>query len=96
MSPESADAIPVVVRPTQVEQAAALEAAPAGVEMPTVSAEQAQAVDVVFAQKREEPPAAAAFLGLWSAGMLAHDLLADHLAREEKAEEEREPAEPEA
>jgi hypothetical protein len=91
MIPETPESIPVVVRPPVIVQPALSNTPDAGQPTPALTPEEQQALQAVFAQRPAESEPGAALVGLWSAGMLAHDLLADHLARseEEEAEEER-------
>jgi hypothetical protein len=63
-------------------------AAPIRIDAPT--AEQAQAVDQVFAQEPQRV-AVVDFLNLAAAGMLVHDLVTDTLAAPEEEEEEKRP-----
>src|SRR6516225_9320388 len=48
--------------------------------LPPPTAEQAQVADRVFAHD-QEASAVAGLLGMWSATLLLHDLMAEHLAR---------------
>jgi hypothetical protein len=61
---------------------------------PAPSKEEVQALQAVFSAKPQEPSAAPALFGLWAGGMLAHDLLQDHLARQAEEEEPAEPDQP--
>ncbi|MBM4070553.1 MAG: hypothetical protein FJ271_16600 [Planctomycetes bacterium] len=75
-------------------QTAALEAnqeqivAAVGREMPPASAEQVRATDVVFARQGDD--SGAGLVGAWAAGMLIHEIIGDHLKRDEIEEEDEE------
>jgi hypothetical protein len=56
--------------------------------LPPPTAEQAQVADRVFAHD-QEASAVAGLLGMWSATLLLHDLMAEHLARPDDLDELR-------
>ncbi len=59
-----------------------------GREIPPASAEQIRATDAVFA--RQDENSGAGLVGAWAAGMLIHEIIGDHLKREEPEEEDEE------
>lgn len=86
MSSESFDVMANIqpARETNQEQIIAA----VGRDMPPASAEQVRATDAVFA--RQEESTGAGLVGAWAAGMLIHEIIGDHLKREEPEEDEEE------
>lgn len=85
MSVESWDpVVQVQVAETQPVQEFLLEEPAPDVPPPTP--EEVRAADVVFSRDQEN--AAAGLIGVWGAGMLAQELVGDHLSRKQKEKED--------
>jgi hypothetical protein len=84
MVPEPTDPLIVRPQPMRVEQPPLPDAAPVPA---ALSPEEMQALEAVFKSKPEDPSDVPAVMGLWSGGLLLHDILKDAATPEEEEEE---------
>jgi hypothetical protein len=89
MIPDASEPARLFAPPIRVEQPPAVQAAPAAPSPPALSQEEIQAIQKIFSHKQAAPEPGAGLLGLWAAGMLAHDLAQEASSSDDDEDEEQ-------
>jgi hypothetical protein len=94
MSDEFALVAPKILHPPAVVMPPIEQAPAPGVTVEQPPPEQARAAEAYFTRQQQENHLVAGLMGLWTSGLLLHDLAAEHFEGRDELDEERQRKKP--